>query len=130
MTAHHSSKSTEVDRLDRAIESAAGSSGAVIVDYLATTHRNAVGSAIELAIEFFVPPASSEQFATALTRELSGAGADAAPIVHSLPPGALHQWRFAFRCTPDFQRRHRWTADRTLVASVLHQADQGFREIH
>ena len=118
--------------LDRAVRAAAGASGAVVVDYVAAS-RDGAGSAVELAIEFFVPPTSKDQFGETLKNELNGGSGTAeplTPIVHALPPGTLHQWRIAWRQTEAFQRAHRWAANRALLDSVLHQADHGFREIH
>lgn len=131
-------------QLDAAIDRAGRRSEGVIAWFLgAPMNRpgNAGGHAsagIEFVVEFFVPPQLIERFAAELETALLRASGEyalgrrvgllAAPVIRVVQSGTFHQWRIAFRETDEAIRTARWSADRELLESVLHQSQVGWSE--
>jgi hypothetical protein len=133
---------TDSRQIDEAMDYAARVARAIVGEFVAAPAGPAGGPAaasIEVAVEFFVPPASPRQFADELDRALvrrslayaaaRRSGAVAALTLTVLPPGAFHQWRSAWKVDPRTQHTRRWSDDRTLLDGVLHQARTGWREL-
>jgi len=123
--------------LDRAVDQSAQTVRAVVAEFAAVTTVAADGRpALELAVEFFVPPAAAELFTAALDdflmhRSLGYAAARhrgevLPPSVRPVSMGAFHQWRIAWRRneTPG----SRWSNARDLFDGVLRQSVIGWRE--
>jgi hypothetical protein len=133
--------SPELPLLDEAIDYAARVSQGTVCEFLAAPAAASADDAphIDMAIEFFIPPASLTKFIGELDRAMmrrsltySGARrqAIAAPIrVTALSPSAFHQWRKAWRIDPQAQRAQRWSADRSLLDELLLYARSGWREL-
>lgn len=128
----------EVQQIDEAFDYAARVSRATVGEFLAAPSRDGAAPAIEVAVEFFVPPASLDAFAIefdrATTRRSLGYSAarriarlGPARLV-SIPAGTFHQWRRSFGVAPEQQHRARWSADRAMLDQVLRQARHGWRE--
>lgn len=130
----------ELRQIDEAVDYAARACKAAVSEFLASPARpgDAATPSIELAVEFFVPPADIVVFARELDRALTrrslcyaGArrGGDVGPMrVTVIPGGAFHQWRSAWDVSPRVQHDHRWSADRKLLDGLLRQALTGWRE--
>jgi len=131
----------EVEQLDVAMDRAARCAQATVAVFAAAPldrSNETESAAIELAIEFFVPPASLELFNRELEAQLlrlnpkyvAGRNrGDFGPcVLRNIPFGAFHQHRVAWRFTADQQRQARWSKDRALLDEVLHQARVGWRD--
>jgi hypothetical protein len=130
----------ELRQIDGAVDYAARACKAAVSEFLSSPARpaDAPVPSIELAVEFFVPPADITAFARELDRALTRrspcyAGARRAGSVGPLrvtviPSGAFHQWRSAWNVPPRVQHDHRWSADRELLDGLLRQALTGWRE--
>jgi hypothetical protein len=102
--------------------------------------RRGPAGAIELAVEFFVPPISTPEFAHELDRALmrrsmpysAARRANAIDPIRLavVPPGTFHQWRAGWRISLSFQQERRWSLDRSLIDTLLRQAETGWREEH
>lgn len=126
--------------LDAALAVAAPASRAVVGEYLAAPAPMAATSAvaIELVIDFVVPPADPAAFAARVDAELcrrSPAFASARKaarvgptLVRVVPPSCLHQWRHGWQQSESTQHAARFSTRRDLVDAVLRQARFGFRE--
>jgi hypothetical protein len=131
----------ELRQLDEAVDYAARVSRATVSEFLAapTAAPGTMPPAIELAVEFFVPPTSAEVFARELDRALirrspayaaaRRAGEVEAIRVQVIPAGTFHQWRSAWKVSPRCQHEQRWSSDRRLLEGLLHQARTGWREV-
>lgn len=130
----------ELRQLDEAVDYAARVSRATVSEFLAapSAAASATPPAIEVAVEFFVPPTSGDAFARELDRALTRrslayaaarrAGEIEAIRVRAIPAGTFHQWRSAWKVSSRAQHEHRWSADRGLLDGLLHQARTGWRE--
>jgi hypothetical protein len=132
----------ELKQLDQAVDYAARVSHAAVGEFLAAPAdiTGPACPAIEIAVEFFVPPTSAEQFADELERAMvrrslhySAARRSglAGPLqLQVLPAGAFHQWRKAWTIDATAQHNRRWAADRQLLDGILRQARIGWREFY
>ncbi|HYE18954.1 MAG TPA: GH3 auxin-responsive promoter family protein [Tepidisphaeraceae bacterium] len=132
---------TDPRQIDEAIDYAARVHRATVGEFVAAP--SPVGAAglpwVELAIEFFVPPESVAALATEVDRALTRRSMEYAAARRSdqvgpvrvavVPPATFHQWRVAWRIAPADTRAGRWSADRAVLESVLHQARTGWREV-
>ncbi|HSI33388.1 MAG: GH3 auxin-responsive promoter family protein [Phycisphaerae bacterium] len=130
----------EAKQIDEAIDYAARVHRATVGEFVAAP--SPIGAAglpwVELAIEFFVPPESVAALATDVDRALTRRSMEYAAARRSdqvgpvrvavVPPATFHQWRVAWRIAPADTRAGRWSADRAVLESVLHQARTGWRE--
>jgi hypothetical protein len=131
----------DLRQMDEAVDYAARVAKATVGEFLAAPAPRESGSlpSIDVAIEFFVPPAAPEKFALELDRALVRRSLEysaarrteqvAAMRVSVVPPGTFHQWRTAWRLSPRHPHNHRWTADRQDLDSILRQAQTGWREL-
>jgi hypothetical protein len=127
--------------LDEAVDYAARVSRATVSEFLAApcAVSGTMPVAIELAVEFFVPPTSDDAFVRELDRALTrrslayAAGRRAGDVqtirVSVIPAGTFHQWRSAWKVSPRLQHDQRWSPDRRLLDGLLHQARTGWREV-
>jgi hypothetical protein len=128
-------------QVDEAVDYAARVCRATVSEFLASPELAADAAhrpAVELALEFFVPPASHETFAREFDRAMARrsmdyaaarrAGLVAAARLTVIAAGTFHQWRSAWRVTPRRQHDGRWSADRRLLDGLLHQARTGWHE--
>ena len=128
-------------QLDAAIDRAGRRSEGVIAWFLAAPANSAgdpASAALELLVEFFVPPHLIESFAAALDSALMRAsqeyararrmGLFGAPVIRVVHAGTFHQWRIVFRKTDEALRTARWSPDRQVLDSVLHQSQVGWSE--
>jgi hypothetical protein len=130
----------DLRQIDDAFDYAALVSRATVGEFLAAPapSPDAAPLAIQVAVEFFVPPASLDAFASELDRAMTRRSlgyafarrtAQVSPArLVSIPPGTFHQWRSTFHVAPHRQHALRWSADRTLLDQVLAQARHGWRE--
>jgi hypothetical protein len=126
--------------LDAALAVAAPATRAVVGEYLAAPTGTGAPStgAIELVIDFVVPPADPAAFAARVDAELCRRSADFATarkaghlgptVVRLVPPSCLHQWRHGWQLSESTQHAARFSARRDLIDAVLRQARFGFRE--
>ena len=94
--------------------------------------------AVQVAVEFLVPPVSVEFFRMGLDLQLSErsvayaqgrrTGQLAAPLIWTVPSGTFHQWRVAWRHSDQEQRSARWSPHDQWVQSILQQARVGWRD--
>jgi hypothetical protein len=131
----------ELRQVDEAVDYAARVSRATVSEFLAapSAMRGTMPPAIELAVEFFVPPTSEDEFARELDRALTRrslayagarrAGGVEAIRVRVIPAGTFHQWRSAWKVSSRSQHERRWSSDRRLLDGLLHQARTGWREV-
>jgi len=128
-----------VNDLDRAVDQAAQAVRAVVAEFAAVTAIATDGRpAVELAVEFFVPPATVEFFAAQLDEVLMALsvgyatarhrGAVLPPSVRPVAMGAFHQWRVAWRRNESTILDGRWSKARDLIDGVLRQSMIGWRE--
>jgi len=130
--------------LDVAVDGAARAARATVATFVASPietffNGRLARTALEIAVEFFIPPAAKEVFAEQLEAQLlclSDAyaqgrrqGRFAAPLLRSIPAGTFHQWRMARHCDETVQHADRWTRQRRTLNSLLDQARVGFREL-
>ena len=132
---------TDVRRLDEAVDYAARVVRATVGEFVAAPARRQDGGlpAIDIAVEFFVPPTVSERFVLELDRALTRRSPEysaarrteqVAPMrLTVLPPGSFHQWRTAFGIDTRHQHGRRWSMDRASLDGVVRQAQTGWREI-
>jgi len=127
-------------QLDEAIDYAARVHRATVGEFVAAP--SAVGAAglphIALAIEFFVPPASADQFSDEVDRALvrrslgyfsARRTEQVRPICLTLlPAGSFHQWRVVWKKDPAIAQENRWSPHRRIYESILHQAATGWNE--
>jgi hypothetical protein len=127
-------------QLDEAVDYAARVTKATVGEFAAAPARREDGSlpAIDVAVEFFVPPVAAEKFVLELDRALIRRSLEysaarrteqvATMRVTIVPAGTFHQWRNAWKIDARKQRAGRWGADRQTLEGVLRQAQTGWRE--
>lgn len=126
----------ETRQIDEAIDYAARQQRAIVSEFLAAPASD--NSHIDIAIEFFVPPASLDDFTRELDRALvrrtlgystARRASQVLPLrVVVLPAGAFHQWRVAWNIATSRQHERRWSPQRDLIEALLRQGETGFRE--
>jgi hypothetical protein len=130
-----------VRQLDEAVDYAARVCRATVGEFVAAPTSCDAG--VEVAVEFFVPPAELTRFGEELDRAMSRRSLGysqarrdgrARPVrVTVLPPSAFHQWRAASRIDSRSgvaaQAQKRWTGDRSQIDPILHQTRIGWREL-
>lgn len=126
----------ETRQIDEAIDYAARQQRAIVSEFLAAPASD--NSQIDIAIEFFVPPACLDDFKRELDRALvrrtlgyatARRASQVLPLrVMVLPPGAFHQWRVAWNIAPSRHHERRWSPQRDLIEALLRQGETGFRE--
>jgi len=128
-------------QVDEAIDYAARVLRATVGEFVAAP--SVVGApglpCVDLAVEFFIPPASADAFADEVDRALirrspayfaARRSDQIRPIrLTLLPPGSFHQWRMVWKKDPAIAQENRWSAHRRIFESVLHQASTGWREL-
>lgn len=133
----------EQRQLDEAVDYAARVCRGPVSEFVAAPVPGEPAAGIEVAVEFFVPPADVARFGEELDRAMvrrslgySAArrgGRARAVRVTVLPPSAFHQWRAASRIDARGTagaRRVRWSEDRRVIDEVLHQTRIGWRELY
>ena len=142
------------EQLDKAVDKAAQISQAIVAQFAAaptmighaSATLNHLGAsivtgvpALEIAVEFFVPPCAAETFRHELEGQLQrkcppyaaarSHGELGPVIVRTVPSGSFHQWRIVWRTSSESQRAQRWAVDRGMIDGLLHQAQHGWREM-
>lgn len=123
--------------LDDAMDYAARVSKATVGEFFAAIAPG--DDALQIAIEFLVPPVSQEQFTSELDRAMirrslvyfaarQRSQFDAVRLT-ILPPGTFHQWRITWNVEPLVQHGRRWSNDRELFHTILRQAQIGWSEL-
>ena len=131
----------EIAHLDQAVDYAARVCKGAVSEFFAAPAA-ATGTTtpgIEIAVEFFVPPASVEAFRGELDRAMirrnlaysaARRAARAGPVtVTVLPPCTFGQWRSTWKLDARSTRARRWSNDRQLLDGVVRHAASGWREI-
>ena len=124
--------------IDRAARSARGTVALFAAAPLDCWDEREGQAAIELVVEFFVPPALGH-FHRELEAQLLAVspsyvlgrhqGDFMACILHSIGAGTFHQHRIGEGISAEAQRAGRWSVDRGMVEEVLHQSRVGWREV-
>ena len=130
----------DIRQLEEAIDYAARVTKAAVAEFTAAPARREAAAlpAIDVAVEFLVPPVAAEKFVLELDRALIRRSLDysaarrteqvASLRVTVVPGGTFHQWRTAWRINSRQQHARRWTSDRQTLEGVLEQAQTGWRE--
>jgi hypothetical protein len=132
----------ELRQVDEAVDYAARVTRGTVSEFLASprpAHVDGTPAAVDLAVEFFVPPDSAEAFAAEFDRALTRrsltysagrrSGQLAPARVTVIPGGTFHQWRSAWKVSACSQHEHRWSADRQMLEGLIRQAQTGWREM-
>jgi hypothetical protein len=131
----------ETRQIDEAFDYVARVTRSIVAEFFAAPARDGddVPAGIEIAVEFFVPPAVADPFEHELDRALMRrapgyltarrAGLVGPLRVVMLPPGTFHQWRVAWKIERAQQHGERWSANRERLESLLRQAQEGLREM-
>ncbi len=132
-----------IEDLRRAIDTAARQCGALVNEFVMATdwRSGAMDSserAIELAVEFLVPPVSGGQFSLALDATLMGCDGCYRdlrqrnmidkPVIYMVAPGAFHQWRVSRRREAAVDQRVGGLPGREALDGVVMQSRIGWRE--
>ena len=130
--------------LDREMDQTSRFSRATVATFAAapadTWNEHCTGGewpAVEIVVEFFVPPPSLEAFHRDLESRLLRAspaylaarsrGLFAPCILRCVPAGSFHQHRLADRRTA-VHDHERWSHSREFIAGLLHQVRIGWRD--
>ena len=131
----------EPRQIDEAMDFAARMTRATVGEFVAAPGRGGPGElpGIEAAVEFFVPPHSTQAFTLELDRALvrrsmqynaARRGEQVGAIhLHVMPPGTFAQWRSTFNRCAGSTREARWGSSRELLDGILMQARIGWREL-
>jgi hypothetical protein len=131
----------DVRQLEEAADYAARSTKATVAEFVAAPALRESGSlpAIDVLVEFFVPPVDAERFAVELDRALIRRSLEysaarrteqvASLRVTAIPGGTFHQWRKAWGVDSRAHHDNRWAAGRQTLEAVLRQAEVGWREL-
>lgn len=131
--------------LDAAVDQAARFTQATVATFAAapadTWNENCSAGewpAIEFVVEFFVPPPSLETFHRELEARLlrlsreyyasRAKGLFAPSVLRCVPAGSFHQYRVTLKRTDAGHAMDRWSASRSFVDGLLHQARIGWRD--
>ena len=142
-TGEHLSDLITPQQLDEAVDCAARAVRATVATFVASPMNTFPGgqptTALEIAIEFFVPPDANDVFAHELDVQLLRMSLGyaqgrrrcrlAPPAVRPVPGGTFHQWRMAHRHDDLAQHFDRWSRQRRILDSVLEQARVGWHEL-
>lgn len=131
----------ELRQIDDAVDYAARVTRGTVSEFLASPRLGTEGApaAIDLAVEFFVPPDAAGGFAVEFDRALARrsmvyatarrTGQVAPARITVIPAGTFHQWRSAWKVSSRWQHEHRWSADRQMLEGLVRQAETGWREV-